>query len=176
MKIYTEQDKIVIADFNEVEALRVALKLENDGIKFYLKAAQISEAPEVKEAFKKMVKEEEKHVETFQNYLQKIIDERGLETEAEPGYEESFFDYVETGIFADLRDMEKTLSTMKCASDVVGFAEGVEVASINFYKAMLDKTENEAGKENLKNIIKEEQKHLKTFIRYKELLEKKEKK
>ncbi|MCX5726589.1 MAG: ferritin family protein [Candidatus Saganbacteria bacterium] len=176
MKIYTREDKVVIADFSEVEALRVALKLENDGIKFYLKAAQIAKEPEIKDVFKKLAAEEQKHVEVFQKYLQKIINEKKLEMEVEPGYEESFFDYVETGVFADLMDMEKTLGRMKCASDVVNFAEGVEMASINFYKAMFDKTENAAGKANLKNIIEEEQKHLKTFMRYAELIKKKEKK
>ena len=172
MKIIQEKEGIIITDFNEAEALQLAQKIENDGIKFYLKAAEIVENPEIKKVFMELAKEEEKHVALFKGMLEKTIEEKGLDIEANSGAEEQFFDFIGPQIFGDIFDLEKIVSSIKTDIDTVELGEDAEVNSINFYKALLKNTENEEGKKIIKDIIKEEQKHLKTFVRYREALEK----
>ena len=172
MKIIQEKEGIIITDFNEAEALQLAQKIENDGIKFYLKAAEIVENPEIKKVFKELAKEEEKHVALFKGMLEKIIAEKKLALEVNSGAEEQFFDFIGPQIFGDIFDLEKIVSNIKTDIDTVELGEDAEVNSINFYKAMLKNTENEEGKKVLKDIIKEEQTHLKTFLRYRDMLAK----
>ena len=172
MKIVQENQDVVISDFNEVEALQLARKIEDEGIKFYLKAAEIVENPEVKKAFKELAKEEEKHVSLFSGMLEKIIKEKNLEIEANSGAEERFFDFIDPKIFGEIFELEKIVNNINTDINAVELGEDAEVNSINFYKALLKNTESEESKKIIKDIIKEEQKHLKTLVRYRDVLEK----
>lgn len=172
MKIIQENQDVIISDFSEAEALQLAQKIEDDGIKFYLKAAEIVENPEVKKTFKELAKEEEKHVGFFKGMLEKIIKEKNLDIEANSGAEERFFDFIDPKIFGDIFDLEKIVSNIKTDINAVELGEDAEVNSINFYKALLKNTESEEGKKIIKDIIKEEQTHLKTFLRYRDMLAK----
>ncbi len=172
LKISQEKEDVIITDFNEAEALQLAQKIEDDGIKFYLKAAEIVKDTKVKEAFKMLAKEEEKHVNLFKEMLEKLIKEKKLDLEANSGAEEHFFDFIDPQIFGDIFDLEKIVGKIESDIKAVELGEDAEVNSINFYKALLKNTENEGGKKIIKDIIKEEQEHLKTFLRYRDMLAK----
>jgi len=172
MKIFQEKEDIVITDFNEAEALQLAMKVENDGIKFYLKASEIVNDAEVKKVFKSLAKEEEKHVNLFKNMLENLIKEKNLDMEANSGAEEHFFDFIDPQIFGNIFELEKIVGNIKTDLNAVELGEDAEVNSINFYKALLKNTGSEEAKNIIKDIIKEEQKHLKTFLRYQEALKK----
>jgi rubrerythrin len=172
MRIIQEGDELAIADFNELEALRLALKLEDDGIKFYLRAAERAKSEDAKKVFKMLAHEEEKHVLIFKEMLEKLILEENFVSEADRGDEERFFDFIKPEIFGDIFDTEKIVAKIKGDIKAIELGEAAEVNTINFYKAILKNTQNEPGKEIIKEIMKEEQNHLKTFIRYREKLAK----
>jgi rubrerythrin len=173
MKITNQGKNLIISDFDEIEALRLAMKLEADGIKYYSELSSKTKSEDVKKILRQLIEEEEKHAEKFKAWLEETIRQKGLDVEADRGDEEGPFDFIDTGVFGDIWDVEKTLSSIKSDIDALSLGEWAELNSINFYKAILEKSGNEKGKTILKGIIKEEQNHLKTFARYKELLEKK---
>jgi rubrerythrin len=166
MKISNNGKDLVITDFNEIEALRLAMKLEQDGIKYYSELATKSKDPLVKKAFGLLAKEEQEHFDKFKAWL----DELGVEADA--GSEEGEFDFIDTGVFGDIWKTEDHLKKIKTDLDAISLGEWAELNSIKFYKAMYDKTVNDPGRKTLNDIIKQEQGHLKAFVRYKELLEK----
>ncbi len=167
MKLLNQGKDIIITDFDEVAALRLAMKLERDGIDYYSELEHKSKDDGVRKAFGRFIKEEDKHYEKFKSLLE------GLGVEAEGGEEEGLLDSFDTGVFGDIWDVDKTLSKIKTDLDALALAEWAELNSIKFYKAMYDKTESQSGKDVLKGIIKEEQAHLKAFVKYRELLGKK---
>ncbi|MBU0686254.1 MAG: ferritin family protein [Candidatus Margulisbacteria bacterium] len=173
MKIFNEGENIVIGDFDEIEALRVAVKLENDGMKFYLKSSELAPDEETKQMFKNLVKEEAKHIQRFEKRAEEIGKAKNIEVDLSRGGEEEFFDFIDPGVFGDTLNIEKVIAGVNNCLDALTIGEQSEVNAINFYKAILKHNDSEAGKAVIKDIIKEEQKHLKTLIKYKELLEKK---
>lgn len=173
MKILNQGKNLIISDFNEVDALRLAIKLEADGIKYYSELAGKAQNEEVAKMLRHLAAEEERHSEKFKSWLERVIEEEHLDVEADRGDEEGLFDFIDTGVFGDIWNVEETLSKIGTDLDAVSLGEWAELNSINFYKAMYEKTKNELGKQTLKGIVKEEQQHLKTFARYRELLEKK---
>jgi rubrerythrin len=169
MKISGKGDNIIISDFNEAEALQLAMKLERDGIKYYSELSAKTKDPEVKKVFARLIAEEEKHFVRFKGLLE------GLGVEADPGYEEQPLDFIDSGVFGDIMNTEKTLSKIKSDLDAVSLGEWAELNSINFYKAIHNNSNNDLGKKALKDIIRQEQEHLKAFVRYKDMLEKSKK-
>lgn len=167
MKLSNQGRDIHITDFNEIEALRLAMKLESDGIDYYSELSRKTKDEKIKKDFALFIKEEGKHFDKFKGWLE------GLGVEADGGDEEGLFDYFDTGVFGDISSVDKTLAKIKTDLDAIALAEWAELNSIKFYKAMYDKTTNEPGKNILKDIIKQEQEHLKAFAKYKDLLEKK---
>jgi rubrerythrin len=169
MKVSSVNDNIVLSDFNEADALRLAMKLERDGIKYYSELSSKTKDPEVKKAFRQFVKEEDRHLKKFGDWL------NSLGIEADKGVEEGFFDFIDSGVFGDIWKTEESLKKIKTDLDALSLGEWAELNSINFYKALLDKTSSPSGKDILKEIVREEQEHLKAFIRYKDLLERSKK-
>ena len=167
MKLSNQGKDLKITDFDEANALRLAMKLEGDGIKYYSELSKRAKSEDVKKAFGRFVKEEDKHLQKFSGWLES----RGVE--ANSGDEEGLFDFIDTGVFGDIWNVEDALSKIKTDSDALSLAEWAELNSIKFYRAILDKTANEPGKNILKDIIKQEQEHLKAFVKYKDLLDKK---
>ena len=172
MKLSNQGKDILISDFDEVDALRLALKLEADGIRYYEELSKKTKDKDISDTFKRLIKEESKHSEKFKGWLEDAVTKEGLDIEADRGDEESLFDFINTGVFGDIWDVDETLSNIKTDKDAISLAEWVELNSIKFYRAMYDKTGSESGKRILKDVIKEEQLHLKSFERYRELLEK----
>ncbi len=57
----------VPATANEMDALKVAMDMEKEGIEFYKKAAAEATSEKEKALFERLVKEEEKHYQVFAN-------------------------------------------------------------------------------------------------------------
>lgn len=166
MKIEMGEENVIISDFSEVEALRIALKIEEDGIKFYSRAEKLSGQEEVKKIYNELRHEEEKHVQTFTRWLAKLIPPE----EIDHGDEESFFEFLDTGVFSDWWNMEQKIAAIKDPLAAIRLGIKMEQDSIAFYQALLGKTENEAGKKELAQLIKEEERHLKLLNRYEKVL------
>jgi len=164
MKLTSHGKEIIITDFDEIDALRLAVKLEADGIKYYTELAKKVGNEDMKKMLLRLAKEEEKHSAKFRAWL---------ESRGGQANEEQDFEGIDTGVFGDIWSVDATLSKIGSDLDILSLGEWAELNSINFYKAILKNSESEPGKNTIKDIIKEEQDHLKAFARFKDLLEKK---
>jgi len=151
MEIKVGKDAIIINDFDEIEALKIAMKIENDGEKYYSSVIDKTTDERVKRTFRRLAEDERKHYEIFKGLF-----EVGLRAKSiDPGSvdsEEGLFDYMEAGIFS--KD-----TGAKSVKEAVLNGEIVELRSILFYKELLKNTKNEGGKRALNDIIEEEQMH-----------------
>ena len=86
--------------FDASEIVTFAIKIEENGEKFYNHTVQIVGEPEVKQIFKYLAKEEAKHKNTFEELLSKIKKYKPLESY--PGEYLAYLQaYVETIIFSN---------------------------------------------------------------------------
>lgn len=149
MKVKNTGDGVQIYDFNIVETLKIARKLEKEGIRFYETLLGETANPTVKEVLSYLLEEEKDHLRLFETLLERE-DPEALEDDGE-----EILDSVDDGVFV-LPQNEAWASDFDAAMQV-GIA--IEKRSLAFYLEVMKYAESEEGKTVLKKIIAEERKH-----------------
>jgi rubrerythrin len=152
MDIRLGKDSIVIENFDELEVLKVAMKIEIDGGKYYRSVLGKSTDPRVIRTFKRLAEDEGQHYEKFKGIFEVACRGKGIDP-ASMDSEEGMFTYMDSGIFSKDAEAESV-------RDAVLNAQIVELRSILFYKEILKNTKNEGSKQALSEIIEQEQMHL----------------
>lgn len=151
MKVKVGSNDILISDFDELEVLKIAMKIESDGEKFYSSMLNNTKDDRIKRTFKRLAEDEKSHFVTFKGLFEVELRKQGKDPSSFDT-EEGIFTYMDSGIF-----MHGTLA--KDLKDVVMSGEIVELRSILFYKEILKMTKNEGGKKALNEVIEQEQMH-----------------
>ena len=146
------KEDIIISDFDELEVLKIAMKIEADGEKYYKSVLNKTSDERVKRTFKRLAEDEISHYEKFKGMFEVELRGRNIDPDSVDS-EEGLFTYFETGIFnAD--------AEAKSVKDAVLNGEIVELRSILFYKELLKKSKTEGNRQMLNEIIEQEQMHL----------------
>ena len=158
MKIEAKGDKLVVVDFDEFDALRIACKIEKDGMEFYGQLASSVEKRDVKATLAFLLGEEKKHLTFFEESLQRLRDKK-----EDKGEEDDLLTAMDYGMFSsypNASELENILNDMQKAMRL-GIA--IENKSIQFYEACRDKVSDSVTKEEIAHIIAEERKHKALF-------------
>lgn len=141
--------------FDASEVFQFAIRIEENGEKFYREVAEKSESDEIKELFYYLADEEVHHKNTFQGMLKKITDYKP--SEAYPGeYFEYLRSYADELIFP--KQIWKELDTDKGIVNVLDFGIRRELDAIMYYfemKGFVPETQQKV----LDKIIEEERRH-----------------
>jgi rubrerythrin len=139
--------------FDVREIFQFAVKIEENGEKFYRYAVRIAKDNNVKQMFEYLADEENDHKITFQKILLKIKKYESLETY--PGEYAAYLQaYVDNIIFSNLDDER---SRVKDALSAIKFGMQRELESILYYQEMKNFTKNQ--QELIETIIEEERRH-----------------
>jgi rubrerythrin len=149
MKVKDTGEGIQIYDFNPVEALKIARKLEREGIKFYEKLLEKADDPKVKEALTYLRDQEVEHLRIFE----KLLAREDAEAVDDDG--DDVLESVDDGVF--LLPQESDLAADFDRALELGVT--IEKRSLTFYLEVVKHTESEEGKNTIKKIIAEERKH-----------------
>ena len=149
MKIKDTGEGIQIYDFSTVETLKIARKIEKEGITFYETLLEKTQDPTAKEVFRYLLNEEKDHLRLFEKLLERE------DTEALDNDGEDMLDSVEDGVFVFPQE-EDWASDLDAALQL-GIT--IEKRSLAFYLEVVKYTETEETKKILKKIIEEERKH-----------------
>lgn len=158
MKIEEKGGKLVVVDFDEFDALRIACKIEKDGIEFYGQLASSVAKREVRKTLEFLLGEEKKHLAFFEESLQQLRDKKEDE-----GEEDDLLPAMDYGMFSaypNATELENILSDMQKA---IRLGIMVEDKSIQFYEACRDKVSGPGAKEEVARIIEEEKNHKAMF-------------
>lgn len=152
---------MIVHQFTDKEALRIAAEIERKGERFYRMAQGVAGQGAVYNLLEMLRQQEYAHAARFEGMLQKITDkdddmnvEYSMETNA-------FLSAIAAevvfpgGILASLMNRE-----LKTVRDVLLYAISSEKDSILFYMEMLLETKQDEWKQVLQEIIKEEKEHL----------------
>jgi len=142
--------------FTASDVLQFALRLEEDGVKFYREAAERAENFEVKNLFIFLANEEENHKKTFVDLLSK--EPLSEPPEDYPGeYMHYLHGYIDGKIFVDLGDKAEKAESSSIAK-ALEFAIQREMDSVHYYQELKTFIPVE-DYPTLDKIIHEERKH-----------------
>ncbi len=154
MRIEEKNDVFVIVDFNELEAYRIACKIENDGLEFYKNLLQIVDEAATREALVLLIEEEKKHLSVFEKCLS------GLRQKKEDTSEDNdLLSSLDYGIFSVFQGALGLKEAVKGKENALRLGIAIENNSIRFYAAIKDKVSSRETKDEISSIIKEELKH-----------------
>lgn len=144
------------AFFNANEVCQFAIRIEENGERFYRKYAGKFDNAKVIELFTTLADQEVKHKEYFESLVSQLQDYEP--PESFPGeYFEYLRAYVDKMIF-DPEELQKHLSRIKEPADAVGFAIERELDSILYYQEIKNVVPV-AQHDMIDKIIQEERRH-----------------
>jgi rubrerythrin len=146
------KENIVISGFDELEVLKIAMKIEIDGEKYYMSAFSKTANERLKRTFKRLAEDEHLHFEKFKGLFEVTLRARGIEPDSIDS-EEGLYAYIDSGIFN--KDAEA-----KNVKDAVMNGEIVELRSILFYNELLKNSGSDSNRQVLSEIIEQEKMHL----------------
>ena len=153
--------------FNSSEIYQFAIKIEENGEKFYRQMTEKLDDPKVKELFTFLANEEVDHKRTFEKMLSKFEDYTPVES-----YPGEYFAYLKA--YADnlvfgFKKFDDDISKIEDAASAVQFAIGKELDTIMYFQEMKNIVpKSELNRIN--SIINEERKHVVKLSEIKRLI------
>lgn len=157
MKIEEKADKLIITDFSDLEAYKIAVTIEKNGIFFYEKLAAQQIGEKDKETILFLLGEERKHLKFFETLLNKVRSEK------ESNEDEDLLESFDYGIFWPYENMEDVPGIVQDKAKALKLAALVENKSVEFYSKCRENVSAQETKRELEKIIEEEKKHKALF-------------
>ena len=156
----TEQNKIR-------HGLETAIRMENDGKQFYLKASQSSSNEMGKKLLKSLADEEDSHRQTFEKIYEVIRNKKGWpETDFHPDGGERL-NTIFTQAAGKITARSKALTT---ELDAVKTAMDMENKTCDFYKAQSKAASGDTEKDFYESLAVQERTHHQVLLDYYEYL------
>ena len=149
-------------DFNANEIFKMSIRIEENGARFYRKAAEFQTDPEKRETLEQLAAMEDHHKLTFENMKQKLSAAEKSSTVFDPGNDAAQY----LTAMADTHGGEGSptaadaLTGKESIQEIIDIAIGLEKESILFYLGLKDLVPPELGQDKLDNIIAEERRHI----------------
>ncbi len=143
--------------FNASEIYQFAIRIEENGEKFYRLMVEKLDEPKVKELFTLLADDEVVHKKTFKEMLSQI--ENYEPPESYPGeYFEYLRAYVDNVLFS-VNKFDEDVEKIHNSLEAIQFAIDKELDSVLYYQEMRNVVLDHQ-KELIKNIIEEERRHV----------------
>ncbi len=153
MKIEEKSGALVITDFDEIEAYKIAAAIEKEGISFYEKLAVQETRSAIGESIRSLITEEKEHLKFFES----LRDE--AKTRLEENEDEDLLASLDYGIFWPYIGLDNLNDTARAWE----LAAAVEQRCIEFYGKCRDQVSSAGTKQALGKIIDEESRHREAF-------------
>jgi len=155
MKVDFSGDEIKIFDFDELEAYRIARKMEQDGLHYYSRMKEDVSRPEIREVIEMLIEDEKEHLDLFEKKVEELARKQGVEDEGE-----TLADIVDSKALDVLKDTTRVAEILCDPQEALRLGASVEKRSIAFYREILRTTEDTGGRAAIEDLIKQEQDHL----------------
>jgi rubrerythrin len=152
----------MVYHFNADEIFEMAIRIEENGARFYRKAAGFQSDSNNREMLEKLAAMEDQHQFTFKKMRERLSEADKAATVFDPKNEAS--EYLSA--MADAHGGEgspavaDSLTGKESIAEIVDIAIGLEKESILFYIGLKDMIPPKYGQDKLEKIIKEERSHI----------------
>jgi rubrerythrin len=152
----------MVFNFNAAEVFDIAIKIEENGKRFYDRGREIVKDPEVQKLFAELSLEETKHKEKFATLKGQLPASAASGAVFDPNHELDLYIKMmaDQHVFISTESVDAQLDQIKGAGDALRMAVDFEKDSVIFFLTMQDATEGAKGKELIGSLVKEEQEHL----------------
>lgn len=155
---------MVMKNYSILEAVEVALMMEEEGIRFYALAEKKAGDPEMKKLFSLLGSKEHQHVEIFRR-LYGDLAARTSDPDAELWLLDTevssyFRALAEATVFPTKGSAETAIAGLRGVSEILRFALRLEKDSILFYHELLGGAPWPEAKALLEKVIAEERRHV----------------
>lgn len=159
---------------NELEALRIAVEIEENGYEFYTKAIERVSDMEAKGLFQRLAREEKAHAARFQAIYDKYLADNPTGSD-EYIYDPEVSSYLKaismSAVFPPAGEIDDVIEQITDLYDVLDLALQVEKDSILYYSELAVHAKNPAAKSAFSALISEERKHVIDIQRLLDLLD-----
>jgi rubrerythrin len=156
----------MIYPFNAAEAFKIAISIEENGLEFYQKAAELFGTGHVADLFRKLAEEEKQHKSTFTDFLASVKDQGP--TVFDPDNETDAY----LKMMADLHVFRQkpgavadALAGIKTERDALRLAISFEKDSVIFFVELKAAVGDEADRLGVEKLILEEARHIRKLAR-----------
>lgn len=148
--------------FNAREILEIAIRIEENGARFYRKAANFIDNPESKKLLLGLADMEDTHELTFRSFIKEMEGEQGSGDFIDPdGDAARYLGAVAGGyVFPVTEDPSDRLTGKETLSEIIDFAIGLEKDSVVYYLGVREIVPPALGRERIDQIITEEMRHI----------------
>jgi len=147
--------------FNIDEVLQMACQIEKNGAKFYREANEQIEGERSSDLLTKLASQEDQHLETFEE-MRTELSGREVEEDTYDPYNEASL-YLKAMADGHVFD-SKELSGDESLNDIFKTALQAEKDSIAFYVGLKEMVPDQAGKDKMDNVIREEMQHVRWIV------------
>ena len=145
---------------NEMEAIKIAVSIEEGGLAFYRAAAQSARDPETAKVFDSLARAEAAHKEIFLEMQDEIASAgRSLGFTDAPEVDAYIRQLVKTNVFGSPEEAAQKGRNTSLA-EALDLGIQAERDSILFYSALVDATADKTTHKALERLIAEERRHL----------------
>jgi len=160
-------------DFNADEIFAIAERIEQNGERFYRRAAAKVTCEESKKLLLELAAMEEGHLKTFSVLRKKLSEADRKDTAFDPQGEAALYlqSLADSRVFSPTGDPTEAIGDDTCSDEtlkeILEYSLGREKDSIIFYLGMKDMVSPGAGKSRIDDIIREEMQHIRLLSRQK---------
>jgi rubrerythrin len=148
--------------YNAREILEIAVRIEENGARFYRAAAKFINDPESEKLLVKLADMEVKHEETFRSFIQEMGNKADSGGFIDPdGDAARYLGAIADGyVFPVDEDPTEKLTGAETISEIIDFAIGLEKDSVIYYLGIREVVPPALGRERIDRIITEEMHHI----------------
>lgn len=167
----------MIEYLNEDEVYRVGMCIEESGLEFYTKMAEKAGDPATKRVFKRLARDEERHLAFFESLELKTAGGMGTRaSEQDAEVSKYVCSLVDGGIFKNIGAMQKAARTKFSAEKALELALQVEKDAVLYYMEAHAASKKRRAREALSELIEEEKRHVVELTKRLDSLRKRKKK
>lgn len=137
-----------------LKAIETAIKIEEEGIKFYSEAAEKVEDQAARKMLRNLARDEQNHLYLFQSIRQSLLEEGRW-----PAPEHLPLGEVAQYVFPSPEEREK-VEVPRHHQEILRKGMEIEKASIKFYSEQLDKSTSEGARRVYQFLVEQEKGHL----------------
>jgi rubrerythrin len=160
-KGHNGRPKIMIYPFNAVEAFKIAVTIEENGLRFYQQAAKKFAPSPVADLFQHLAQEEVNHKATFSEILNELPKEQP--SVFDPNNETDMYLKMMANLHVfnkGAEEVDEILSTISSPKEALKLAMSFEKDSIVFFVQLKNASDTISDKFSVDLLILEEAKHL----------------
>lgn len=148
--------------FNADEVFEMGMDIEKNGESYYRKAAELTDDPEVRAIFERLMRAETEHYRTFRELREKLpaVDTAPLVSDPED-QEHLYLDaLVKSRLFGSEREAEEVAARTGGPLEALQGALTFEKDTILFFTEMQQRTREDLGRAEIGMLIAEERAHV----------------